>query len=170
MTAQAQLIRRNYAAAKQACVAALRALQEGGWSVWTDNHSVSAADRLIGEQVQSADELVRLYGPLILGERHVQRWAIASHLVSLFGAKLDGAQQAALLEVAIDHIGQIVGDASQEPFTYIGESATGDASNALYELLLWALDHPAWERRDSAASMVLWLMRTSDSWLADLVS
>lgn len=169
MTAQAQLSRRNYAAAKQACVAALRTLQEGGWSVWTDNHSVSAADRLIGEQVQSADELVRLYGPLILGERHVQRWAIASHLVSLFGAKLDVAQQAALLEVAIDHIGQIVGDASQEPFAYIGESATGDASKALYELLLWALDHPAWERRDSAASMVLWLMRTSDSWLADLV-
>jgi hypothetical protein len=169
MTAQAQLSRRNYAAAKQACVAALRALQAGGWSVWTDNHSASAADRLIGEQVQSADELVRLYGPLILGERHVQRWAIASHLVSLFGAKLDAAQQAALLEITIDHICQVVGAALHEPFSYIGESATGDASKALFELLLWALDHPAWERRDSAASMVLWLLRTSDSWLADLV-
>lgn len=167
--AQAQLSRRNYAAATQACVAALLALQAGGWSVWTDNHSVSAADRLLGEQVQSADELVRLYGPLILGERHVQRWAIASHLVSLFGAKLDAVQQASLLEVAIDHIRQIVGDASHEPFSYIGESTTGDASKALFELLLWALDHPAWERRDSAASMVLWLLRTSDSWLVDLV-
>ena len=169
VTAQTQLSRRNYAAAKQACVAALRALQAGGWSVWTDNHSVSAADRLIGEQVQCADELVRLYGPLILGERHVQRWAIASHLVSLFGAKLDAAQQAALLEVAIDHIYQVVGAALHEPFSYIGESTTGEASKALFELLLWALDHPAWERRDSAASMLLWLLRTSDSWLVDLV-
>lgn len=169
ITAQAQLSRRNYAAAKQACVAALRALQEGGWSVWTDNHSVSAADRLLGEHVQSADELVRLYGPLILGERHVQRWAIASHLVSLFGAKFDAVQQAFSLEVSIDHIRQIVGDASHGPFSYIGESTTGDASKALFELLLWALDHPAWERRDSAASMVLWLLRTSESWLVDLV-
>lgn len=167
--AQAQLNRRNYAAATQACIAALLALQAGGWSVWTDNHSVSAADRLLGEQVESADELVRLYGPLILGERHVQRWAIASHLVSLFGAKLDAVQQASLLEVAIDHIRQIVGHASHEPFSYIGESTTGDASKALFELLLWALDHPTWERRDSAASMVLWLLRTSDSWLVDLV-
>jgi Trypsin-like peptidase domain len=168
-TAHVQLGRRNFAAAKQACIAALRALQEGGWSVWTDNHSVSAADRLIGEHVQSADELVRLYGPLILDERHVQRWAIASHLVSLFGAKLDTAQQAELLDVAIDHIRQIVGEASHEPFSYVGASAAGDASSALFELLLWALDHPAWERRDSAASMVLWLVRTNDSWLVDLV-
>jgi hypothetical protein len=168
-TAHTQLGRKNYAAAKQACVAALRALQAGGWSVWTDNHSVSAADRIIGEQVQSADELVRLYGPLILEERHVQRWAIAAHLVSLFGAKLDPTQQAALLEVAIDHIRQIVGEPSHESFSYIGDSATGDASRALFELLLWALDHPAWERRDNAASMVLWLARTSETWLVDLV-
>ena len=168
-TAQRQLGRRNYAEATKACIAALRALQAGGWSVWTDNHSVSAAERIVVEQVQSADEVVRLFGPLILEERHVQRWVIASHLVSLFGSKLDTTQQAALLEVAIDHIRQIVGEASHEPFLYIGESAPGTASQALFELLLWALDHPAWERRDSAASMVLWLARTSDTWLADLV-
>lgn len=167
--AQTQLGRKNYAATTKACIAALRALQAGGWSVWTDNHSVSAAERLVVEQVQSPDEVIRLYGPLILEERHVQRWAIASHLVSLFGAKLDTAQQATLLEVAIDHIRQIVGEASHEPFSYIGESAPGAAPQALFELLLWALDHPAWERRDSAASMVLWLARTSDTWLADLV-
>lgn len=168
-TAQRLLGRRNYAEATKSCIAALRALQAGGWSVWTDNHSVSAAERLVVEQVQSADEVVHLYAPLILEERHVQRWAIASHLVSLFGTKLETAQQAALLEVAIDHIREIVGEASHEPFLYIGESAPGAASQALLELLLWALDHPAWERRDSAASMVLWLARTSDTWLADLV-
>lgn len=167
--AQTQIGRKNYAAALKTCIAALSALQAGGWSIWTKNHSVSAAERLVVEKVNSPDELVRLYGPLILGERHVQRWSIASHLVSLFGAKLGAAQQAALLGVAIDHISQVVGYASHEPFSYIGESATGDASKALFELLLWALDHPAWERRDSAASMVLWLLRTSDSWLIDLV-
>lgn len=168
-TAQRLLGRRNYVEATKSCIAALRALQAGGWSVWTDNHSASAAERLVVGQVQSADEVVRLYGPLILEERHVQRWAIASHLVSLFGTKLITAQQADLLEVAIDHIRQIVGEASPATFLYIGESTPGAASQALFELLLWALDHPAWERRDSAASMVLWLARTSDTWLADLV-
>jgi hypothetical protein len=167
-SAQRQLSRRNYAEANKACIAALRALQAGGWSIWTDKHSVSTAERIVVEQVQSADEVVRLFGPLILEERHVQRWVIASHLVSLFGTKLDTTKQEALLEVAIDHIRQIVGEASHEPFLYIGDSAPSTASYALFELLLWSLDHPAWERRDSAASMVLWLVRTSETWLGDI--
>lgn len=125
------------------------------------NHSGSDADRLINAQVQNADELARLYGALALEERHTQRWAIASHLISLVGKKVDEAQQAALLEVAIDHVRQIVGDASPASFAYIGNFAAGAASEALLELLLWTLDHPAWERHDSGAAMVLWVARTN---------
>lgn len=166
--ASLHLARRNFSKAIQGCIGALRTLQAGGWSVWTDNHSCSEAVRLISTQVQSADELARLYGPLVLEERHVQPWVIASHLVTLFGEKVDSAQQAELLAVAIDHVRQIVGDASPTSFSYIGRSATGGATEALFELVLWTLDHPAWERRDSGAAMVLWLARTSDDWLAAL--
>lgn len=167
-TARAQLNRRNFSAATQECIGALRTLQEGGWSVWSNNHSASDADRLICAQVKNADELARLYGPLALEERHTQRWVIASHLISLVGEKVDAAQQVALLAVAIDHVRQIVGDASPAPFAYIGNSAAGTASESLFELLLWTLDHPAWARRDSGAAMVMWLARANGDWLSNL--
>lgn len=167
-TAHAQLNRRNFSAATQECIGALRTLQAGGWSVWSNNHSASNADRLISAQVQNADELARLYGPLALDERHTQRWVIASRLISLVGEKVDAAQQAALLEVAIDHVRQIVGDASSAQFAYIGNSAAGTASESLFELLLWTLDHPAWARRDGGAAMVMWLARVNGDWLSNL--
>lgn len=167
-TARGQLNRRNFSAATQECIGVLKTLQAGGWSVWSDNHSGSDADRLISAQVQNADELARLYLPLALEERHTQRWAIASHLISLVGEKVGAAQQAALLEVAIDHVRQIVGDASPAPFAYIGNSAAGTASESLFELLLWTLDHPAWARRDGGAAMVMWLARANRDWLSNL--
>ncbi|PTQ96496.1 trypsin-like peptidase [Paraburkholderia sp. GV068] len=167
-SARALLNRRNFSAATQECIRALQTLQAGGWSVWSNNHSGSDADRLIDAQVQNADELARLYGPLALEERHTQRWAVSSHLISLVGKKIDAAQQTALLAVAVDHVRQIVGDASPAPFAYIGSSAAGGASEALLELLLWTLDHPAWERRDSGAAMVLWVARTDGDWLSKL--
>ncbi len=167
-TARAQLNRRNFSVATQECIGALQTLQAGGWSVWSNNHSASDADRLISAQVKNADELARLYGPLALEERHTQRWVIASHLISLVGEKVDAAQQAALLEVAIDHVRQIMGDASPAPFAYIGNSAAGTASESLFELLLWTLDHPTWARRDGGAAMVMWLARANGDWLSNL--
>lgn len=167
-SARQQLSRRNFSAATQKCIEALQTLQAAGWPVWSDNHSGSDADRLINAQVEDADELARLYGPLALEERHTQRWAIASHLISLVGKKVSAAKQAELLAVAIDHVRQIVGDASPAPFAYIGNSAASDASEALLELLLWTLDHPAWERRDGGAAMVLWVARTNGDSLSKL--
>jgi hypothetical protein len=160
--------RRNFTTATQECIRALQTLQAGGWSVWSDNHSGSDADRLINAQVQDADELARLYGPLAVEERHTQRWIIASHLISLVGKKASSAQQAELLAVAIDHVRKIVGDGLAAPFGYIGNSAACAASDGLFELLLWTLDHPAWERRDGGAAMVLWLARTNGDSLLKL--
>lgn len=166
--ARVQVNRRNFSAATQACIGGLRTLQAGGWPIWSNGHSGSEAEQLIDAQVHSADELARLYGPLALEERHTQRWVIASHLISVVGKKCDPCQQAELLAVAIDHVRQIVGEASLAPFTYIGHSAAVTASDALLELLLWTLDHPAWERRDSGAAMLLWLSRTDNDWLSKL--
>ena len=167
-SARIQLSRRNFSTATKECIGALKTLQAGGWSVWSDSHAGRDADQLINEQVQNADELARLYGLLALEERHTQRWAIASHLISLVGKKADADQQTALLVLAIDHIRQILGDASSASFAYIGNSATGAASESLLELLLWTLDHPAWERRDGGAAMVLWVARTNGDSLSKL--
>lgn len=167
-SARVQLSRRNFSTATKECVGALQTLQAGGWSVWTDSHAGSEADRLINEQVQNADELARLYGPLALEERHTQRWAIASHLISLVGKKADAAQQTALLVLGIEHVRQILGDSSSAPFAYIENSAAGAASEPLLELLLWTLDYPAWERRDGGAAMVLWIARTNGDSLSML--
>lgn len=166
--ARGQLSRRNFSAAVQEGLGALQRLQAGAWSIWSDNHSGSDADQLISAQIKDPDELARLYGPLALEERHTQRWAIASHITSLVGKKAGASQQAALLDQAIDHVRQIVGQASPEPFAYIDNSTPGAASDALLELLLWTLDHPTWERRDSGAAMIMWLARTNKEWLVPL--
>lgn len=160
--------RRNSSAVVERAVSALRALQNGGWSIWARNHSASEADLLIRENVVSADALARLYGPLVLNEQHVQRWAVAYHLIHLIGPKLDASQRSELLSVATDHVREMVGAAPAEGFSYIGTMTPVSASDALLELLLWALDHPSWERRDTAAAMVLWLLRSSDVWVEKL--
>lgn len=160
--------RRNSSAVVERAVSALRALQSGGWSIWTRSHSASVADLLISENVQSADELAQLYGSLALSEQHVQRWTVAYHLIHLIGPKLDASQRSQLLSAAMDHVREMVGTAPSEGFSYIGTMTPVSASEALLELLLWALDHPSWERRDTAAAMVLWLLRSSDVWVEKL--
>ncbi|WP_043614348.1 AVAST type 1 anti-phage system protease Avs1b [Chromobacterium violaceum] len=160
--------RRNSSAVVERAISALRALQNGGWSIWTRSHSASEADLFIRENVASADALARLYGSLALDEQHVQRWTVAYHLIHLIGPKLDASQRVQLLSVSMDHVREMVGAAPPEGFSYIGTTPPVSASDALLELLLWALDHPSWERRDTAAAMVLWLLRSSEVWTEKL--
>lgn len=167
-TAQEHLKRRNFFAAVQESINALRTLQAAGWSIWTESHVAKAADQLIRTHVQGADEVARIYGGLAMEERYIERWRIASYLGSLLADKLDAQQQSALLSLAIDHVSQIVGQASAAQFDYMGADAGTSATEALIELLLWTLDHPAWARRDAAASMLLWLARQDGAWLPHL--
>lgn len=157
--------RGNSAAAVGDSIGALSALQDGGWSIWSSNHSHLEAEAIISANIQGADELARAYGPLLLGERYNQRWMVANHVISLVGSRLDPAGQTELLRVAIDHVRHLVGAVSTGSFSYIGSDASLSATEALKELLLWAIDHPSWERRDSAAAMVLWCARWDSGWL-----
>lgn len=168
LEAQEHVKRRNFSAATRKAIDSLTTLQNSGWSIWIDRHSAKPADELIRTHVQNADEIARLYAPLVRAERHSQRWSIATHLVSLVGQKLSPENQAKALSIAIDHVRQIVGEASTAEFGYMGADGGADADESLMELLLWALDHPAWGRRDAAASMVLWLARQDSAWLPQL--
>lgn len=164
-SARRQASRGNSAAAVRDSIGTLSALQDGGWSIWSGNHSHMAAEAIISANIQGADELARAYGPLLLDERYNQRWMVANHVISLVGSRLDPAGQTELLRVAIDHVRHLVGAASPGSFSYIGADASLSATEALNELLLWAIDHPSWERRDSAAAMVLWCARCDPGWL-----
>lgn len=167
-SARKNVKRKNISAAIEQAVLALRAVQDGGWSIWSHGHPARMADLVISENVASADELARLYGPLALREQHSQSWSVAYQLIGLIGPKLDSNQRAQLLSVATDHVRELIGDAPRENFEYIGSMESAEASDALLDLLLWALDHPSWERRDSAAAMVLWLLRSDDKWIPRL--
>lgn len=166
--AHKHLKRRNTSVAVEHAMSALRAVQDGGWSIWSDGHPARMADVIIQDSVLSADELARLYGPLALREQHTQSWYVAYQLMELIGPKLDATQRTELLSVATDHVREMVGAAPSDAFAYIGATTSAVASDALLELLLWALDHPSWERRDSAAAMVLWLLRSDDAWMERL--
>lgn len=160
--------RGNTAAAVKAAVNVLQTLQEGSWSIWTSNHTGSPAEQMIQDEVREADAVARLYGPLVLAERNVQRWLIASHLIDKVASKLDTEQQGALLNIAIEHVGFMVGEASTTGFDYLG-GATASAATALFDLLLWALDHPSWERRDGASAMLLWLVSQGETYFPQVV-
>jgi hypothetical protein len=164
-SARRQASRGNSAAAVGDSIGALSALQDGGWSIWSGNHSHLEAEAIISANIQGADELARAYGPLLLDERYNQRWMVANRIICLVGSRLDPAGQTELLRVAIDHVRHLVGAASPEAFSYIGSDTSVGATEALNELLLWAIDHPCWERRDSAAEMVLWCARCDPGWL-----
>lgn len=167
-SARQQASRGNSAAAVDDSIGALKALQDGGWSIWSGNHSHQEAEAIISANIQGGDELARAYGPLLLEERYNQRWMVASHVISLVASRLDPIGQTELLRVVIDHVRHLVGAASAEPFSYIGSDSSVSATEALNELLLWAIDHPSWERRDGAAAMVLWCARCDPGWLPKL--
>lgn len=166
---QAHLKRRNSAQAIACSLDALKALQQGEWSVWNHLHSAVEADRTLKSLIPDGDALARAYGDLAIEERHTQRWQVASRLIHLTSPGLAAQAQADMLGVAIDHVGLMVGDVSTTPFAYIGNGALDEGTPPALELLLWTLDHPSWERRDTAASMLLWLLRTEDRWIEPVV-
>lgn len=164
-SARRQMSRGNFTAAVHDSISVLGALQDGGWSIWSGNHSYLEAEEIVSANIQGADELARAYRSLLFDERYSQRWIIAKYLISQVGSRLDSAGQTEMLRVAIDHVRHLVGSALSESFSYIGSDTPVSATEALRELLLWAIDHPSWERRDSAAAMVLWCARCDLEWL-----
>ena len=168
--AKKQFKRKNEAVGISACLESIKVLQSGGWSVWDADASTREAVALIESHTKTAEDLTQLYGPLALQERYSERWRIASRLTELFASKLNAVQHASVTSAAIDHISQIIGEASVAPFTYMGANDQGDPSSAAFDLILWSLDHPKWERRDSAAAMLLWLLRFDDTYLKEVAT
>lgn len=169
--AEAKVARLNIEAARSEALSALQLLQGGGWSIW-GNLSPEAfrAEELLRNGIDDPNALVKWYGPLILAERHVEKWRRADHLIGRVAGLLNAQQRAAMIQVVLEHVQHLVGDASLEAkeYEFLGTQTEGCASDALLRLLLTLVDHPRWIRQAKAADMILWLLEKRRTYMANL--
>lgn len=168
-TAEGHIRRRNFVAAREEAVAVLGELQDGDWSIWANlSASATRAEEILHAGNASEADLIKSYGVLIENERHADRWQIADHLLQKIGGVLSTANAASFWNHALQHVGLMIGDSEHETtlFEFLSDANEQDADVALYELLLWTLDHPQWIRRERAATATLWIIEAKDDFFA----
>lgn len=161
--AEGHVKRKNFAAAREEAVATLREFQDGDWSIWgTLSTSASRAEEILHIGGAREADLIRSYGVLIENERHAGRWQVAEHLLRKTGPVLSSASAASVWDHTLHHIGILAGHSEKEArlFDFLASANLLNPDEALFELLLWTLDHPQWLRRERAAAVTLWLMET----------
>lgn len=164
-TAEGHIKRKNFIAARAEAVAALGELQDGDWSIWGNlSASATRAEEILHAGNASEADLIKNYGLLIENERYADRWQIADHVLQKIGRILSIANAESFWSHALQHVALMVGDSEHETtlFGFLSEANEQDADSALFELLLWTLDHPQWLRRERAAAATLWIIEAKD--------
>lgn len=159
--AQAHLTRRNKEQAKEEAIRALKAFQDGDWSIWGDLSEIArGAENLLSQNSSDADSLARSYGPLILAERFAEKWRIADHLMGRIAVLLTAEDRALIAECVLEHVKLMLAceDEKLPAYQFLEESSSASATDSFLELVLWLIDHPQWGRRDKAAELVTWLI------------
>lgn len=167
--AEGHVKRRNFAAAREAAVATLREFQDGDWPVWGNlSAAATRAEGILHMGNAGEADLVKSYGVLIENERHSEKWQIADHLLKKMGKALSTANAAAFWNHTVRHISLIAGDCEHETglFDFLSDEYEQNVEVTLFGLLMWALDHPQWLRRERAASATLWLMEEKKDFFA----
>lgn len=170
--AEAFLRRKNYEVAKRHAVESLLMLQKGGWSIWGNlSRNAAHAEGLLREGVQNAEEVIRLYAPLLLNERFTDKWRLAEHLIEKVAGLLSEHDRRLLAQCVMDHIKLMVGDSAEHTKTYsfLKDESPRTVNTELFELILWLLDHPKWLRREKAADMLVWLLESKNTYLESSV-
>lgn len=171
--AEAQLARRNFREAKVLAVKSLHILQHGGWSIWGNlSRAADRAEIMLREQTTDGLELVRTYASLIISEQYTPKWKIAEHLVEKSFDLLTMEDRFLVLKNAIDHVRLMVGSAANEieRFAFLNNVPIPENGKMeVFNLILWVIDHPKWTRREKAASMIEWLIRSSDDYFPEAV-
>lgn len=170
--AESNLKLRNLEAAKIHAVKALKILQEGGWSIWSNlSGSSTRAEALLREGAENAADVIRFYAPLLDSERHEAKWRLAEHLITKVTDLLSEDERSQLLQYVIDHVRLMLGDATNDVamFNFLSEEPPGNPSTELFGHVLWLLDHPHWLRRDKAAGMTAWLVETEPIYFEEAV-
>lgn len=159
--AERHLARGNTSAARDEALAALELLQHGGWSIWGNlSDSADRAEAILRDGADSTDSVVKIYGPLILSERHADAWRRAAHVIRKISSIATCDERAGLVQLVVEHIEILVGKSleSTSEYEFLEAAGTQDASSSLMELLLTTIDHPKWLRRDKASELILWLL------------
>lgn len=166
LQAKRHLARNNKLAAQTKALAALESLQRGGWSIWNNlSPEAKSGENILIDSADSCEAVVKLYGSLILNEKHAEKWRQANHLIERISGLANQDQRAAMVRLVVEHIEIIVGNAKPHEYKFLEKAQTVDVSDSLIHLLLNAVDHPKWQRREKAASMILWLLKNNPQYV-----
>lgn len=157
--AEKQLVLGNQKEAKAQAVKALQTEQEGGWPIW--GNGTRRAEEILVKDESSAADVIRYYAPLIDAERYVPKWILAQHLIGKIGPLLNEAESQRLLDIVIDHVRLVVGDATVEiqGFDFLADDTPEmNPDVEFFRFIVWLCNHPQWLRRERAAAMLLWLV------------
>lgn len=161
--AERYLRRRNFSEAQKEIISGLMDIQNGGWPIWTGQVSaITDGQSLLLNTDSSVSDLVKLYSPLILNERHSESWRIANGLIEWLASHSSDEEQAELLRVTNEHTSLMVGAADKETagYMFLEESDDNELSHCLATLLLHVIEHPIWLRREKASEMLIWLSKS----------
>lgn len=166
LQAERHLARNNKLAAQTKALAALESLQRGGWSIWSNlSPDARKGENILIGSADSCESIVKLYGSLILNEKYTEKWRQANHLIERISGLVNQDQRAAMVRLVVEHIEIIVGKAKPHEYEFLEKAQTADVSDSLIHLLLNAIDHPKWQRREKAADTVLWLLKNDPQYV-----
>ena len=161
--AERQLARGNTSVARTEALAVLEHFQHGGWSIWGNLSPVAdRAETILRHEAGSTDVVIKAYAPLITAERYTEKWRRAAHLIEKTADISTREDRAELVRLVIEHVDTIVGNTAPKSreYQFLEESPIVDTTSSLIELILAAVDHPQWLRRDKASELILWLLDT----------
>lgn len=165
--------RGNVESAKTEAVQVLKALQDGGWSIWNDmsGSTALAAENLISENEADANAAIQRYGTLIEDEQHDAKWRMASHLIERVGHKFSISDRQLVLRHVLEHVQLMVGNSVTETskFTFLDSDQSAAPDGVLFDLILWLADHPNFIRRMNAARLLLRIVDYESSHITKVV-
>lgn len=160
LNASRYLRRGNHSEAKKEVISAMNSIQDGGWSLWSGSSSiVEQGKSLLLQTDSSVSDLVKLLSPLIVDKRYTEIWRIAESLITWLTTQCPYEQQVQLLKLANEHTSLMIGRLEEiDSYTLLDNE--GDLSYCLAKLILHAIEHPTWLRREKASEMLMWLSKS----------
>lgn len=151
--------RGNVESAKNEAIQTLKALQDGGWSIWNNisGSTALAAENLISDNEADANAAIQRYSTLIEDEQYDTKWSMASHLIERVGHKFSISDRQLVLKHVLEHVQLMVGDsvAEMKEFTFLDSDQSAVPDDVFFDLILWLTDHPNFIRRMNAARLLL---------------
>ena len=122
----------------------------------------------VREGANSADEVIRMYAPLLAEELWSHKWIRVAHIFGKVADLMRPDDRIKVLSYVIEHFRLLVGNTAVETakFDFLSDNEPlCDTSLELFHFIVWFIDHPQRIRRDRAAAMIAWLVKGSTKYL-----